>query len=318
MLFLVYLYVRFLLIPSTAPNCSGVVSPIYQPSQSPHACPPTATFIASRLLLYQQPPHDSTVHILAGSFLNAALIVALAAFFTTLFVILFLFNYRRVLLCLLKIFLAVLLAGPWAYFLYQLVSVYQLKMELISYFLIVINFSVVGWYYVVVVSDDENRNTKKVFVVLLCLAMSWPFLEMPEWTVWSSLLSLAVYDLCAVLTPCGPLRLVINKGISDQDLNMPGLMYTGSYFRLGTGDFVFYGALVGRAVYVDFVTFFTASLGVVMGLVLTMVLTSRAHCSKNALPALPLSVLLGIIMYACTPYFMAPMAKSLAKNQLSI
>jgi len=99
---------------------------------------------------------------------------------------------------------------------------------------------------------------------------------------------------------------------------MPGLMYSGSYFRLGTGDFVFYGALVGRAVFVDFVTFFCASLGVIMGLVLTMVLTSRAHCTKNALPALPLSVLLGIIMYACTPYLMVPFAKSLAKRQLSI
>jgi len=169
MLFLVYLYVRFILIPSTSPKCTGYVSPIYDPYSNPHApCPSIPPFV-TRLLVYDQPPHDSNLKIFAGSFLNAALIVGLAAFFTTLFVILFLFEYKKLLLCLLRVVLAILLAGPWAYFLFQLVSVFNLRMEYVSYLLIVFNFSVVGWYYIVIVNDDQDSNIKNY--LLYCYAL---------------------------------------------------------------------------------------------------------------------------------------------------
>ena len=42
---------------------------------------------------------------------------------------------------------------------------------------------------------------------------------------WTLLFMLAVYDLCAVLTPCGPLKFLVNAMSEDDAPEMPGLLY---------------------------------------------------------------------------------------------
>ena len=36
---------------------------------------------------------------------------------------------------------------------------------------------------------------------------------------------LALYDLCAVLTPCGPLKALVNLMSDEDSPEMPGLLY---------------------------------------------------------------------------------------------
>ena len=47
---------------------------------------------------------------------------------------------------------------------------------------------------------------------------------MSQWTGWTLLVALALYDLCAVLTPCGPLRQLVKLAQEHQD-PIPGLLY---------------------------------------------------------------------------------------------
>ena len=35
-----------------------------------------------------------------------------------------------------------------------------------------------------------------------------------SWTTWVLLVAMALYDMCAVLTPCGPLRLLVYELLS--------------------------------------------------------------------------------------------------------
>lgn len=42
---------------------------------------------------------------------------------------------------------------------------------------------------------------------------------------WALLIMLAFYDLCAVLTPCGPLKALVNLMSKDDAPSMPGLLY---------------------------------------------------------------------------------------------
>jgi len=92
--------------------------------------------------------------------------------------------------------------------------------------------------------------------------------------------------------------------------SLPGLMYTGQYFRLGLGDFVFYGVLVGRSMFLDPNTTISCCLGVSMGLLVTIVIT-RSVKHLRAVPALPVSVVFGFIFYVFTPLTVNPSLESL-------
>ena len=73
--------------------------------------------------------------------------------------------------------------------------------------------------------------------------------------------------------------------------------------RLGLGDFIFYSVLVAKAAQYSFATFIACMLVILAGLGGTLVLLSVYH---HALPALPISICLGIVFYLATRIFIEP------------
>jgi len=73
--------------------------------------------------------------------------------------------------------------------------------------------------------------------------------------------------------------------------------------RLGLGDFIFYSVLVAKAAQYSFATFVACMLVILAGLGGTLVLLSVYH---HALPALPISIFLGVVFYLVTRVFIEP------------
>lgn len=79
-----------------------------------------------------------------------------------------------------------------------------------------------------------------------------------------------------------------------------GLGSSGA-IKLGLGDFIFYSVLVGRAAMYDVMTVYACYLAIVAGLGITLVLLA---VYQKALPALPVSIMLGVLFYLLTRFFL--------------
>lgn len=86
---------------------------------------------------------------------------------------------------------------------------------------------------------------------------------------------------------------------------------TSRGIKLGLGDFVFYSVLVGRAAMYDLMTVYACYLAIISGLGCTLILLSVCH---RALPALPISIALGVVFYFLTRLLMEPFVVGTATN----
>ncbi|CAO2173996.1 unnamed protein product [Urochloa humidicola] len=81
--------------------------------------------------------------------------------------------------------------------------------------------------------------------------------------------------------------------------------------KLGLGDFVFYSVLVGRAAMYDLMTVYACYLTIIAGLGCTLILLSIC---RHALPALPISIMLGVTFYFLTRLLMEPFVVGASTN----
>ncbi|KAL1566377.1 presenilin-like protein [Salvia divinorum] len=90
----------------------------------------------------------------------------------------------------------------------------------------------------------------------------------------------------------------LENAVSGENLALEGIgLGSSGAIKLGLGDFIFYSVLVGRAAMYDFMTVYACYLAVIAGLGITLMLLAFY---QKALPALPFSVLLGVLFYLLT------------------
>jgi len=92
----------------------------------------------------------------------------------------------------------------------------------------------------------------------------------------------------------------------EQDRTMPNSV------KLGLGDFIFYSVLVSKASLYSFTTFAACVVGILAGLLLTLLLLA---IRGKALPALPISIFFGVMFYLPTRYVLEPWVHEMFLNE---
>ncbi len=92
-----------------------------------------------------------------------------------------------------------------------------------------------------------------------------------------------------------------------------GSVYLPDGIKLGLGDFIFYSVLVGRAAMYDLLTVFACYLAIMAGLGLTLLLLTLY---QHILPALPVSIGLGVLFYFTSRIILEPFILPLSTSLL--
>jgi hypothetical protein len=104
------------------------------------------------------------------------------------------------------------------------INKYQLTIDKISYWFTMYNFAVVGTlaiFYQKGIPTVVNQG----YLIANSTIVAWQLSNFNDWMAWSLLIMLALYDLFAVLSPCGPLKALVNLMSKSDAPAMPGLLY---------------------------------------------------------------------------------------------
>ncbi|URE03682.1 Presenilin [Musa troglodytarum] len=181
-----------------------------------------ASATTAATLVYDESPSDPPGRRLAGALLNAAAFVALITVATSLLVVLYYYRFTGFLRNYIRFSAFFVLASMGGSILLSILRAATFPLDAFSALVLLLNLSAVG--VPAVLSPAVPVLLRQAYLVALAVIVAAWFARLPEWTTWTLLLALALYDLAAVLCPRGPLRVLVELA-SSRDEELPALVY---------------------------------------------------------------------------------------------
>lgn len=172
-------------------------------------------------MAYSESSTDSTSEKFFGSAANALIFIFFITVMTFVFVLLFKYKCFKIIYCWLTFSVATLLGALGGVVFMQLLQAYNLAMDYVTFAIILWNYAIVGLLSIFWESPEQVTHA---YLVCVSVFLAFVFNNLPDWTCWMVLSFLIVYDLMAVLCPHGPLRMLVDVAI-DQNQTIPGLLY---------------------------------------------------------------------------------------------
>ncbi|KAI3661149.1 hypothetical protein MP638_005586 [Amoeboaphelidium occidentale] len=188
--------------------------------------------VQSGFAVYNEESSASTEDRLAGSLLNAAIIIGVIIAATVLFVVMFKYGCRWFLYLYLFASVVLLLGFIGFLLLLNLIQVYSVPVDYITIMFALWNFAAGG---VAVIFWRGNLWIQQAYLVVMSSMMAFSLNGLQAWTTWLLLGALAIWDLVAVLCPYGPLRILVNTA-REENREIPALLYSVTMVWVGMAD----------------------------------------------------------------------------------
>ena len=167
--------------------------------------------------------HGSMASLGLGLVNSLIIVVAIGAM-TFLLVLLYKYRCMKVLGGYMVLASTVLLGFLGGQMFHVAIVKYQLAIDQLSFYSTMYNFAVVGTI-AIFFQRGIPQVINQTYLVLTSVIVAWQLSYFNDWMAWALLIMLALYDLFAVLTPCGPLKALVKLMSKDDAPAMPGLLY---------------------------------------------------------------------------------------------
>ncbi|XP_065308833.1 presenilin-1-like [Dermacentor albipictus] len=234
---------------------------------------------------------------------NAFLFLGMIITVTVLVVTLFYYRYYTVIGAWITLACAMMLVLSPVTYVYTLFKKYNVPADIISVGLFVYNFMALG---VVVIRWKGPLLLQQFYLVVESAFISiFLLVFLPAWTLWVVLCLIPIWDLVAVLSHVGPLRILVKTLTERKEDLQAGMVFSTSStesgpdargLKMGLGDFVFYSVLVGKvSTFGDWAIVCACFVGILVGVCATLFVLA---VKRTALPALPVSMAFGLTFAA--------------------
>ena len=157
------------------------------------------------------------------SFANSLVMVTVICMMTFVIVLLYKFKCMKCLIGYMIMCSCTLLGVLGGNLVETGLMIYSIPVDKLSYYFGLYNFAVVG-VAAIFWGQGIPKYVTQAYLMATAIILAWHLSYFDPWTTWSLLIMLALYDLCAVLTPCGPLRFLVDLMSQEDAPEMPGLL----------------------------------------------------------------------------------------------